>query len=153
MDVSDRIVSMIYIRKEILAVITYCFITGKLISKYMEHIKERISDFGSFKEGARGIEITCITIQTSISLCNEYLETMVENNECLCSSELNSHYWLIFDGLKSIISMNPYEHLRSEKTRIKNKSRFLIDNRQKSLEHGVLHPMTALKEKYIQGNA
>ena len=81
----------------------------------MEHIKERISDFGAFKEEARGIEITCNTIQTSISLWKEYLETMIENIEWLCSSETNSYCWLSFDGLKSIISMNPYENLESEK--------------------------------------
>ena len=68
---------MIYIRKDIMSVRTYCFITGKSISKYMEHIKERIADFGAFKEEARGIEITCNTIQTSISLWKEYLETMI----------------------------------------------------------------------------
>ena len=50
----------------------------------MEHIKERISDFGAFKEEAIWIEITCNTIQTSISLWKDYLETMIENNEWLC---------------------------------------------------------------------
>ena len=77
MDGSDTILSMLYIRKDILAVRTCCFITGKLVSKYMEHIKERIVDFGSFKEEARGIEITYNTIHTSISLWKEYLETMI----------------------------------------------------------------------------
>ena len=48
--------------------------------------------------------------------------------------------------------MNLYEHLQSEKTRIENKSRFLIDNRQNLCEHGGLHPITALKGKYIPGN-
>ena len=60
----------------------------------MEHIKERIADFGAFKEEARGIEITCNTIQTSISLWKEYLETMIENDEWLCASESNSYCWL-----------------------------------------------------------
>ena len=77
MDGSDRIVSMLYIRKYILSVRTYCFITWESISKYMEHIKGRIADFGAFKEEARGIKITCNTIQTSISLWKEYLETMI----------------------------------------------------------------------------
>ena len=95
MDGSDRIVSMIYIRKDILSVITYYFITGNSISKYMDHIKERIADFG-----AREIEITCNNIQKSISLWKEYLDTMIENNEWLCSSEYNSYYWLSLDGLK-----------------------------------------------------
>ena len=72
MDRSNSIVSMIYIRKDILSVGTYYFIIGKSISKYMEHIKERIADFGAFKEEARGIEITCHPIQTSISLWKEY---------------------------------------------------------------------------------
>ena len=66
----------------------------------MEHIKERIADFGAFKEEARGIEITCNTIQTIFSLWKEYLETMIENNEWLCSSESNYYYWLSFDGIK-----------------------------------------------------
>ena len=68
MDGSDWIVFMLYMRKYILAMRTYYFITGKSISKYMEHIKERIADFGTFKEEASMIEITCNTIQTSISL-------------------------------------------------------------------------------------
>ena len=53
MDGSDRIVSILYIRKDILALITYYFITGKSVSKDMEHIKEIIADFGAFKEEAR----------------------------------------------------------------------------------------------------
>ena len=50
----------------------------------------------------------------------------MENNERLYSSETNYYYWLSFDGLKSIISMNPFEHLESEKTRIENKFIFLL---------------------------
>ena len=81
----------------------------------MEHIKERIDDLGAFKEKARGVKITCNKIQKGISLWKEYLETVIENNERLYSSETNSYYWLSFDGLKVIISMNPVEHLESEK--------------------------------------
>ena len=117
----------------------------------MKHIKERIADFGYFKEKTIMIEITCNTIQKIISLWKEYLETMIENNEILCSSETNSYYWLSFDGLKSIISINPVEHLESEKTRIENKSQFLIDNRQNLCEHSGLHQMIAQKVKYIPG--
>ena len=76
MDGSESIVSMIYIRKYILAVITYLFITGMPRTKNMEHILERKADFESFKNGAQVIERTCNTIQSSISLCKEYLETM-----------------------------------------------------------------------------
>ena len=112
---SYGIFPMIYIRKDILFVRTQFFITGKSISKDMENIKDRIAEFGAFKEEARGIEITCNTLQISISLWKDYLETIIENNECLCSSESNSYYWLSMDGLKPIISMNPYEHLQSEK--------------------------------------
>ena len=115
----------------------------------MENIQERIDDVRAFKEEARGIVITCNTIQKSISLWKEYLETMLENIEYLCSSETNYYYWLSFDGLKSIISMNPVEHLESEKTRIENKSQFLIDNWKKLCEYGGLHPIIARKEKYI----
>ena len=64
-------------------------------------------------------EIICNNIQTSISLWKEDLETVIENNQNLCSSETNSYYWLRFDGLKRIISMNPYDHLQSEKTILK----------------------------------
>ena len=152
MDGSDRIVSMIYIRKDILWVRTHSFITGKSISNDTEHIKERIADFGAFKDEAKGIEITCNTIQSSIYLWKEYLETMIENNQWLCASESNSYYWLSLDGLKSIISMNPYEHLLSEKPIIENKSPYLIDNKQNLWEHGSLHPMTARKGRYIPVN-
>ena len=74
----------------------------------MEHIKEKIADFGAFKNKAKGMERTCNTIQSSISLWKEYLDTMIEKNQRLCES---SYYWLSLDRLKSIISMNPYEHL------------------------------------------
>ena len=108
---------MLYIRKEIPAVRTYYFIAGNPVSKYMEHIKERIADSVAFKEEARMIEITFNITQKSISLRKEYLKTVIENNERLCSIETNSYYWLSFDGLKSIISMNPVEHLESEKNK------------------------------------
>ena len=39
----------------------------------MEHIKKIIADFVDFKEEARGIKITCNTIQTILSLWEEYL--------------------------------------------------------------------------------
>ena len=81
----------------------------------MEHIKERIADFGAFKEEVGTNKIICNKIQTSIQLWKEDLETAIENNERLCSSETNSYYWLSFYGLKSIISMNPFEHLEQEK--------------------------------------
>ena len=42
---SESIVSMICIRKDILSVRTHYFITGKSISNFMEHNKERIVDF------------------------------------------------------------------------------------------------------------
>ena len=73
MDGSDRIGSTLYIRTYILAVRTYWYITGKSLSKYMEHIKEIIAGFRAFKEESRGIKITCNTIQTSISLWNDFL--------------------------------------------------------------------------------
>ena len=85
-------------------------------------------------------------------LWKEYLETTIEKNEWLCASESNSYYWLSLDWLKSIISMNPYEHLLSEKSRIENKIQFLIDNKQNLCEHGGLHPMTAQKGKYTPVN-
>ena len=117
----------------------------------MEHIKERIADFGDFKEEVRMNKITCNTIQTSISLWREYLETLILNIDRLCSSETNSYYWLSFDGIKSIISMNPVKYLESGKTRIDNKRQSLIDNRQNLCENGGLHPMISRKEKYIAG--
>ena len=124
MDASDIIVSMLYINKYIHASRNYSLITGKPVSKEMEHIKERMPDFGAFKEEVGMNEIICNNIQKSISFWKEYLETVIENNERLCSSETNSYYWLSFDGLKSIISMNPYEHLESEKKEERKKTIF-----------------------------
>ena len=49
--------------------------------------------------------------------------------------------------------MNPDEHLLSEQSRIENKSRFLIDNKQSLCKHAVLNPMTASKGRYIPVNA
>ena len=118
----------------------------------MKHILERKADFEAFKNEAQLIEKTCNTIQSSISLWKEYLENMLASNQWLCESESNSYHWLILDGLKSIISMNPYEYLLSEQSRTKKKSLFLIDNKQHLCEHGGLHPMTARKGKYIPDN-
>ena len=50
MDGSDRIVSMLYIKIDILASSTYTSITRKSVWKEMEHIKYRIADFRAFKE-------------------------------------------------------------------------------------------------------
>ena len=41
---------MLYIKKGIIELSTYSFITGKPAPKYIEHIKERITDFKSFEE-------------------------------------------------------------------------------------------------------
>ena len=49
MDGSDRIFSVVYIKKDILASSNYSFITVKSVSKENEHIKESVSDFGAFK--------------------------------------------------------------------------------------------------------
>ena len=68
MDGSDRIVSMLYIKKDIIALSTYSFINGKSVLKEMEHIKERIADFGPFKEEVEINEIIFNNIQKSISL-------------------------------------------------------------------------------------
>ena len=66
MDGSDRIVSMIYIKKYILVFRTYSFITRKSVSKEMEHIKERIADFRDFKEEVQMNEMICNKIYTRI---------------------------------------------------------------------------------------
>ena len=73
MDGSDRIVSMLYIRREIIASSTYYIITGKSVSKEIEQIKERIADFGAFKEYVGINKIICNKIQTIISLWKEDL--------------------------------------------------------------------------------
>ena len=113
-----------------MAVRTYSFITEMSRTKNMEHILERKTDFESFKNGAQVIERTCNTIQSSISLCKEYLEVISENNQWSDEIESGSHHWLSLDGLKSIISMNPYEHFLSEELRIKKKKS--IFNRQQT---------------------
>ena len=56
MDVSESIVSMIYIRKDILTVRTYSFINGISKTTNMEHILERKADFEDFKNEAQLIE-------------------------------------------------------------------------------------------------
>ena len=76
----------------------------------------------------------------------------MENNQWLCESESDLYHWLSLDGLKSIISMKPYEHILSEQLRTKKKSQFLIDNKQHLCEHDFLHPMSEWKGKYIPDN-
>ena len=73
------------------------------------------------------------------------METVIKNNEKTCSSENNSYYWLIYDWLKNIISMNPYDNLESEQTRIEGKRSFIIDNKDYLCDHGGLYSMIARK--------
>ena len=80
MDGSDIIVSMVYIKKYILASSTYSFITGKSVSKKNEHIKESISDIRALKEEVGMNGMICNNIQTSISFWKEYLENVIKKN-------------------------------------------------------------------------
>ena len=68
MDVLDMIVSMLCLKKYIIASSTYFFISGKSVSKEIEYITERIADFGSFKEEVGMTKIICNKIQKSTSL-------------------------------------------------------------------------------------
>ena len=70
-------------QKYILASSTYYFVTGKLVSKENEHIKESIAHFRAFKDEVGRTEMICNKIQTSISLWKEDLEAMIENNDFL----------------------------------------------------------------------
>ena len=63
MDGSKMIISMINIRKDILKVRNYSFITGMSKTKNMEHILEKKADFEAFKNEAQLKERTCNTIQ------------------------------------------------------------------------------------------
>ena len=74
---SDRIVSMLYVRQAVLALRKYYFSTEKSVSKEMEHIEERIADFGDLKEEVGMNEIICNNIQKIISLWKEYSETVM----------------------------------------------------------------------------
>ena len=98
---SDRIVSMLYNKQEIIPSRTDAFIAQKLVSKDTEHIKEGIAYFKAFKEELGRIKMICNKIQTSISLLKEDLETVTENNDKKVQVK-NSYYWLSYDELKKI---------------------------------------------------
>ena len=115
---------MLYIKGDIITSSTYYFCIGESVSEDIEKIKEIIEDFNVFKEEFVINQTICNVIQKSIFLWKDYLETVIENNENLYSIETNSYYWLSFDGLKFFFSMNPYDHIESEKTRIEKKYSF-----------------------------
>ena len=79
MDGLDRIVSMLYIKKEVLESSTYSFITRKSASKNTEHNKDRIADLRAFKEEVGINGMIRNNIQISISLWKKELETVMEN--------------------------------------------------------------------------
>ena len=54
------------------------------------------------------------------------LETVIENNERTFSNENKYYYWLRYNRLKKIISMNPYKNLESENMKIDEMRDFLI---------------------------
>ena len=45
------------------------------------------------------------------------LDYIIEKNEIICSIENKSYYWLRYDGIKKMISMNSYGHLYSGQKR------------------------------------
>ena len=110
MDGSDRIVSMLYIEKYIILSSTYSFITGKSKSKEIEHIKQITADFGAFKEEVGRNKYMQQDSDKYLIVEGEFGNCDIKEQKKY-SSETNSCYWLIYDGLKNIISMNPCERL------------------------------------------
>ena len=74
------------------------------------------------------------------------MEIVLENNERKFSSEI---FLLLVELLwyQNIISMNSYDHLELEQTRIK-KETFVIDNIKCLYDYGGLNPMKARKKIY-----
>ena len=68
---------------------TLTILYRKIVSRDIEHIKERITDFIAFKEEVGINEMICSNIQTIILLWNEDFKTTIGNNERNCSSEKN----------------------------------------------------------------
>ena len=54
------------------------------------------------------------------------LENVTENNEKTLFKWKKTYYWLSYDGLSKIISMNPYDSLESEYIRKYEKRNFLL---------------------------
>ena len=54
----------------------------------MEHVKERIDYLTALKEEVRINEIICNKIQKIISLCEEDLETVIENNNKMVQAKI-----------------------------------------------------------------
>ena len=96
-------------------------------------------------------ETICNVIQDEISFWKDELETVIENVERTCSSEDRSYYWLSYDGIKKIISLNPYKNLESEQMR-RDKKKNIIDSTQCLCDHGCLHLMKLRNSNYIRGN-
>ena len=59
--------------------------------------------FWSFQKQGSMFRKTCNTIQSSIFLWKEYLETMMEHNQWLFESESNLYHWLSLDGQQTTI--------------------------------------------------
>ena len=56
----------------------------------------------------------------------------------------------MYDGLKKIISIDPYDHLDSEKNRRYKNRQFIFYNKECLCDHDLLHPTKTRKGKYIQ---
>ena len=97
---SDRIVSLLYIKRYILLSIPYYFYIGISVPKYIENINKIIAELKFSKISLKN-EIIYNVIQTSILLWKNK-ETVILNNEKTCSSEKSSYYWLRYDGIKTL---------------------------------------------------
>ena len=87
------------------------------ISKEIEHIKERIDSLHSSKNILEEIKL-CATIFILAFHCGRRIWKLLFKIKKNCLSEEKYYYWLSHYGLKKVISMNPYDHLESEQTRI-----------------------------------
>ena len=88
----------------------------------------------------------CNLIQASITLWEDKLETIIENNRKMFSNEPKT---LIIGSAmmcsKTIFSMNPYDHLESETNIEDEKRKFPVDNKGCLCDHGGLHPTIAIR--------
>ena len=69
-----------YIFKKYSCIKHQLFYYRELSIKKIEHIKERIAEFGAFKEEIGSNEMICNNIQTGISLQKDDLENVKENS-------------------------------------------------------------------------
>ena len=111
-------------------------------------MKKLIEDLNVFRKYFRGKQDVSDEIQISIYFIKYDIQTYIENN-ISCKKAKEKLFWLIGDGLKKLLTMNPMKKNITKRNTTSENITYLVDNKKFLCQHEKLHPLTAKRGKLI----